>query len=132
MLEATNKVLSFAWYSSLVMPLVSIIESSTSPSSSKAISLLLAHAASLNNRIEHLPQVFVGYVFIFLMQHSVLFDIQAKGCSMPCVNLLPCTAYHKYCSYIKIFILALPNEWSLGKAEVKLHLYSRLNFISLS
>ena len=41
--------------------------------------LLLAHAACLNNRIEHLPQVFVGYVFIFLMQHSILFAIQAKG-----------------------------------------------------
>ena len=56
----------------------------------------------------------------------------SKGRSMPCVNLSPCTACHKYCSYFKIFILALPNEWSLGKAEVKLHLYSRLNFISLS
>ena len=56
----------------------------------------------------------------------------SKGRSMPCVNLSPCPACHKYCSYFKFFILALPNEWSLGKAEVKLHLYSRLNFISLS
>lgn len=41
--------------------------------------LLLAHAACLNNRIEHLPQVFIGNTLLFLMQHSVLFAIQAKG-----------------------------------------------------
>ena len=38
----------------------------------------------------------------------------SKGRSMPCVNLLLCTAYHKYYSYFKIFIFPFVAKLLLG------------------
>ena len=41
-----------------------------------------------------------------------------KGRSMPCVNLLPCTAYHKDCSYFIFFIFPFVENYFRDLLEI--------------
>ena len=71
-------------------------------------------------------------VWLSADQMAELFQRNKSTISRHIKNVLEDGELEEAATVASNFYLVLPNEWSLGKAEVKLHLYSRLNFISLS